>query len=76
MVVLAVSMARTMHDEDELRIAFGTSNGYRYMAVHRIAKPIGLAKAQALCLFHSLTRCDTTSSFARHDKTSAWFVWY
>ena len=73
-VVLAVSMARTIHEENELWIAFGNGNGCRYLAAHQIAKGLGPEKAQALPMFHSLTGCATTSSFAGHGKKSAWSV--
>ena len=26
-------------------------------------------------MFHALTGCDTVSSFAGHDKKSAWVIW-
>ena len=74
-VVLAVSVVHHLQPENELWIAFGTGKGFRYLAAHEIAARLGPDKAQALTMFHSLTGCDTVSSFASHGKKTAWAVW-
>ena len=74
-VVLAVSVVHHLQPENELWIAFGTGKGFRYLAAHEIAARLGPDKAQALTMFHSLTWCDTVSSFASHGKKTAWAVW-
>jgi len=73
-VVLAVSVAQNLQPENELWIAFGTGKGFRYLAAHEAAAGLGPEKAQALPVFHSLTGCDTVSSFASHWKKTLWTV--
>ena len=65
-VVLAVSVDQGLLPEDELWLAFGTGESFRYLAAHEIAAGPGPEKAQALPMFHALTGCDTASSFAGH----------
>ena len=48
---------------------------FRYIPVHVIVAEIGPAKASALPAFHSLTGCDSTSSFFGKGKRTAWDVW-
>ena len=74
-VVLAVSLAQELQPENELWLAFGTGQSFRYLAAHKIAAGLGREKARALPMFHALTGCDTVSSFARHGKKTAWAVW-
>ncbi|KAJ8395934.1 hypothetical protein AAFF_G00026420 [Aldrovandia affinis] len=69
-VVLAVSLAQELQPEDELWLAFGTGQSFRYLAAHEIAAGLGREKARALPMFHALTGCDTVSSFARRGKKS------
>ncbi len=73
-VVLAVSVQCHL-DLDELWIAFGTGKSYRYIGTHSIFSNIGPEKSLALPMFHSLTGCDTVSSFAGHGKKSCWDIW-
>ena len=73
-VVLAVSVAQGLLPEDELWLAFGTGNSFRYLAAHEIAAGLGPESAQALPMFHTLTGCDTASSFAGHGKKTAWTI--
>lgn len=60
---------------DELWIAFGTGNNFRYLAVHQYALAMGPDKARALPIFHAITGCDTVSFFAGRGKKTAWDVW-
>ncbi len=73
-VVLAVSVLCQI-ELDELWLSFGTGKSFRYIAAHTILSNIGESKAKALPMFHSLTGCDTVSSFAGHGKKSCWDVW-
>ncbi len=73
-VVLAVSSMCHLNIE-ELWIAFGTGKSFRYIGAHIIFSNIGLQRAKALPMFHSLTGCDTVSFFAGHGKKSCWDVW-
>jgi len=74
-VVLAVSVAQNLQPENELWIAFGTGKRFRYLAAHEVAAGLRPEKAQALPVFHSLTGSDNVSSFASHEKKTAWTVW-
>ena len=74
-VVLAMSMAHALQSGDELWLAFGTGESFRYFAAHEIAAGFGPEKAQALPMFHALTECDNVSSFAEHGQKTAWTIW-
>ena len=56
---------------DDLWIAFGTGNNFRYLAAHQYASALGPDKARALPMFHAITGCDTVSSFAGRGKKTA-----
>ena len=58
-VVLAVASAQWL-DLDELWIAFGIGENFRFFAAHEIAKTLGPDQ-----LFHAFTGCDTVSFFWR-----------
>ena len=73
-VVLAVAHKQQIAC-DELWIAFGVGNHFRYIAAHELAAALGSEKAKALTVFHAFTGCDTTSSFAGKGKKSAWETW-
>ena len=73
-VVLAI---RAMNDIElnEMWILFGVGKNTRLIPIHEIHSSLGPAKCIALPLFHCLTGCDQTSSFAGHSKKTAWAVW-
>jgi hypothetical protein len=73
-VVLAVA-AVTRHPALEVWIAMGTGKDFRYIAAHSIANAIGVDKSRCLPVFHSMTGCDTVSSFSGIGKKKAWDVW-
>ena len=73
-VVLAVAAVLDL-DIPELWVAFGTGKTFQYIAAHTIASNLGHRKAAALPLFHCLTGCDTTSSFAGRGKKTCWDAW-
>ena len=74
-VVLAVALARTLEEDDEVWVSFGMVKAIRFLAANEMAQALGPKKAQALPMFHALTGCDTFSCFAGHGKTTAWAVW-
>jgi len=74
-VVLAVTLARTLNEETQVWVSFGMGNNFRFLATHEIARALGPEKAQALPMFHAWTGCDTVSCFAGHGKRTAWAVW-
>ena len=47
----------------------------RDQAAHEIAAGIGSEKARALPMVHTLTGCDTVSSFAGLGNKTAWAIW-
>ena len=68
-VVLGVSAFVALGQQiDELWIAFGMRQRYRYIPVHDIVRELGPSKAFALPAFHALTGCDTTSAFLAKAK--------
>lgn len=74
-VVLAVA-AVTEHPGLEVWIAMGVGKHFRYIAAHDIAKAVGIDKARCLPFFHSMTGCDTVSSFNNVGKKKAWDTWH
>jgi hypothetical protein len=73
-VVLGVALVHKIPLE-ELWIQFGVGKSQHYIAVHDIAKQLGIEKSLALPMFHALTGCDTTSSFYYCGKNTAWEAW-
>lgn len=73
-VVLAVA-ATAKIDIQELWVAFGTGQHFRYIPAHKIAASLGPDKSQALPIFHAYTGCDTVSSFSTRGKKTAWDTW-
>ena len=74
--VVAIAVAAVSEiSVDELWIAFGTGHKFRYIAVHEIAQTLGPQKSAVLPVFHSITGCDTVSSFNGRGKKTAWEVW-
>jgi len=74
-VVLAVALACTLEEDDEVWVSFGTDKAFRFLAAHEMARALGPEKAQAQSMFHALTGCDTVSCFAGRGKRTAWAVW-
>lgn len=56
-------------------LAFGTGKNFCYLAAHQMAASLGPKMSCALPMFHSLTGCDTVSSFAGRGKKAAWSTW-
>ncbi len=75
-VVMAVSLFRQL-DITELWIAFGVGKKFRYIPIHAIAdsEALGSEKSNGLPVFHAVTGCDQTSSFAERGKNTAWQAW-
>lgn len=73
-LVIAISIWQEM-ECDELWLAFDAGKHFRYIAVHELANCLGPEKSKALPAFHSLTGCDTTSSFCGKGKKTAWLTW-
>lgn len=72
--VLAVSMSRALECE-QLWLAFGSGNTFRYIDATLISEKLGPLKSKALPALHALTGCDVTSSFTGRGKKTAWAVW-
>ena len=56
----------------DIWVAFGTAKKFSYWHINTICHDLGEEKSLALPFFHSFTGCDTTSSFFRRGKKSAW----
>jgi len=50
-VVLAVALACTLEEDDEVWVSFGTDKAFRFLAAHELAQALGPEKAQALPCF-------------------------
>ena len=74
-VVLAVNTMAELDTLNELWVAFGTLNNFRYIPAHTISHSLGMQKSRALLMIHALTGCDTVSSFSGRGKKSAWETW-
>lgn len=54
-VVLAVALARALHEETEVCVSFGSSKMFRFLAAHEVARTLSLEEAQAQPMFRALT---------------------
>lgn len=73
-VVLAIAFFSKLQLK-ELWIHFGVGKNVRLLAIHELSSVFGPDKSAALPVFHSMTGCDTTSSFSGRGKKSAWDAW-
>ena len=70
-VVIAVTAFNKIHPE-ELWLAFGTGDSFRYIAIHELVQTMTPRKSAVLPVFHALTGCDTVSAFNGRGEKSAW----
>ena len=56
-------------------VALGTGRNFKYLQMNAITRSLGEEKSLAMPYFHSFTGCDTTSSFFRKGKKTAWEAW-
>ena len=73
-VILAIANIQNISC-DELWLAFGAGKHFRYIPAHALAASLGRERSSALPVFHAITGCDTTSSFAGKGKKTAWDTW-
>ena len=66
-LVLAIATVRVL-DGYEISLAFGNSRNFRYIAVHTIAAVLGHERSKGLLFMHSISGCDTVSSFSGIGK--------
>ena len=59
----------------DLWVAFGTGNNYTHYSINAICAHLGEQKSCSLPVFHSLSRCATTSVFRGKGKKSFWQAW-
>ena len=62
-IVEKLHYLREQHPAADVWIAFGTGRNFRYLHINAICNALGREKAIALPIFHSVTGCDTTSTF-------------
>ena len=66
----------TVNSDANIWVAFGTGKNFVFWHINTICcSNLGEEKSIALPLFHSFTGCDTTSSFYRRGKKTAWEAW-
>lgn len=73
-VVLAIAYARKL-ELQELWIAFGVGNHFRYLPIHKITTFLIQQQCETLLFFHAVTGCDTVSYFAGKGKKTAFKAW-
>ena len=66
-LVLEIAYAERLGVQ-KLWTAFGTKTKFRYLAGHAISQALGSAKARALPMFRSFTRCDMVPELAGNGK--------
>src|SRR6218665_864726 len=72
-VVLAIAFFSKL--QLKVWIHFGVGKNVRLLAIHELSSVLGPDKSAAFPVFHSMTGCDTTSSFSGRGKKSAWDAW-
>ena len=50
-VVLAVALAYTLEEDNEVWVSFGMGKAFRFLAAHEMVRTLGLEKAQAYPCF-------------------------
>ena len=60
-VVLAVAHFQGLPNIQQIWIAFGTGDEYKYIPIHKIASAICPQFAKRMLFFHTFTGCDVTS---------------
>ena len=73
-VVIAIAVSQAL-SISELWITLGVRKNLRFLPVHKIVSSLGPEKLKALPMFHSITGCDTVSSFSGKGKKTAWKTW-
>ena len=73
--VLAVANFQGLPNIEQLGIAFGTGNDFRYIPIHEIASALCPQMAKGWLFCHAFTGCDVTSYFTNRGKKSAWKTW-
>ena len=69
-IVEKLHYLREQHPAVDVWIAFGTGSNFRYLHINAICNALGREKAIALPIFHSVTGCDTTSTFWEREEGS------
>ena len=73
-MVLVIAYARKL-ELQELWIAFGLGNHFRYLPIHKITTSLTQQQCEALPFFHAVTGCDTVSNFVGKGKKTAFQAW-
>lgn len=74
-VVIAVSTFFKIKNIQQLWIDFGTGKHQRLISIHGLCSQLSQETCRYLPIFHSITGCDTVSSFCGVGKKGAWKVW-
>ena len=63
------------YPEADIWVAFGIGKWFGYYCINSVCANLGRDRSYCLPLFHTFTRCDTTSSFFGRTKKTAWATW-
>ena len=74
-VVIAVAHFHGLPNIEQLSIAFGTGNGFRYIPIHEIDSALCPQMAKGVLFFHAFTGCDVAPYFTNRGKKSPWKTW-
>ena len=74
-VVLAIAHFQGLPNIEQLGIAFGTGEDFRYIQIHEIAYALCPQMAKGLLFFHAFTSCDVAPYFTNRGNKSAWKTW-
>ena len=74
-VVIAIGVFKSL-DLVKLYIKIGTARAeIKIISIYEVVETLGPNRSAALPLFHSMTGCDSTSSFFGIGKKTAWGIW-
>lgn len=74
-VVISISLFPQIQDIDELWIEYGCGKYRKFIPIHEICVKLSPEICINLLAFHSVTGCDTVSTFCGIGKKTAWKVW-
>lgn len=74
-VVISISLFSQIQGIEELWIEYGCGKYRKLIPIHGICSKLAPEISRNLISFHSITGCDTVSTFCGIGKKTAWKVW-
>lgn len=74
-VVISISLFPQILGIDELWIEYGCGKYRKFIPIHEICTTLSPEICRNLLAFHSVTGCDTVSTFCGIGKKTSWKVW-